>query len=112
MSRPITDTARLPALDMADRPSGARLGIHDLPAGSAPFTLARIHVPPGVTTDEDHHLVREVWLVQSGSGELLVDRQPMRVTAGDSLFYDSFRRHQLRNDGEEPIEIISIWWQP
>ena len=48
----------------------------------------------------------------SGSGRLLLDGEPMRVSAGDSLFYDSFRRHQLHNDGTEPIEIISIWWQP
>ena len=99
----------LPPWEMLDRPSGAKLGIVDLPAN---FTLARIHVPVGVTTAEDHHEVREVWLVQSGGGVLALDGVKQRISAGDMLFYDSFRRHQLHNDGTEPVDIISIWWQP
>ncbi len=51
-------------------------------------------------------------LVQSGTGVLRVDGEPVRVSAGQSLFYDSFRRHELHNDGDVPIDIISIWWQP
>ena len=118
---PTTWTAgygRLPGPAFTDRPSGARLAIVDLPAGEAPetpvapFTLAHIHVPPGVTTAEDHHEVREIWLVQSGSGQLTLDGQRLRVAAGDSLYYASYRRHQLHNDGDVPVEIVSIWWQP
>lgn len=123
MNQPVTPPAltpddnsgRLPDLAMVDRPSGAKLGIYQLPempAPVAPFTLAKIHVPVGVTTTEDHHEVREIWLVQSGSGQLSLDGEQLRISVGDSLFYDSFRRHQLYNDGAEPIDIISIWWQP
>jgi mannose-6-phosphate isomerase-like protein (cupin superfamily) len=115
---PTSSTAgygRLPDRSFTDRPSGARLAIVDLPGGPppvAPFTLAHIHVPPGVTTAEDHHEVREIWLVQAGSGLLRLDGQRLRVAAGDSLYYDSYRRHQLHNDGDVPVEIVSIWWQP
>jgi mannose-6-phosphate isomerase-like protein (cupin superfamily) len=112
---PDNNSGHLPGLAMADRPSGAKLGIYELPskpAPVAPFTLAKIHVPVGVTTTEDHHEVREIWLVQSGTGRLYLDGEELRISAGDSLFYDSFHRHQLNNDGTEPINIISIWWQP
>lgn len=106
---------RLPAPVFEERPSGSRLGIFALPGGGqpvAPFTLARISVPVGVRTAEDHHEVREIWLVQSGSGLARVDGTEMRVSGGDSLYFESFRTHQLLNDGGEPVEIISIWWKP
>jgi mannose-6-phosphate isomerase-like protein (cupin superfamily) len=110
-----TRPVRLPAPVMDERPSGARLGVFallDRLAPAAPFTLAKFHVPVGVTTAEDHHLVREIWLVESGSGRLTVDGEVLRLSAGDSLYYDSFRHHQLHNDGDVPITLISIWWQP
>lgn len=105
----------MPPLDLETRPSGALLGIYGVPDGDAslaPFTLARIQVPIGVTTAEDHHEVREIWVIESGSGELRLDGKPMRASAGMSLFYDSFVRHQLHNDGDVPVDIVSIWWQP
>jgi mannose-6-phosphate isomerase-like protein (cupin superfamily) len=107
--------AKLPELAFDNRPSGAKLGIFNLPRAEtsvAPFTLAHIRVPPGVTTAEDCHEVREIWLVQSGSGILTLDGVPIRVDEGDSLYYESYRRHQLHNDGNEPVEIVSIWWRP
>ena len=98
-----------------DRPSGAKLAIFDLPradAPVAPFTLARFRVPPGVTSAADTHEVREIWLVESGSGELSLDGQKLRVSAGDTLYFESFRTHQLHNDGDEPVDLVSIWWKP
>jgi mannose-6-phosphate isomerase-like protein (cupin superfamily) len=105
----------LPALEFEDRPSGSKLGIFTLPSVNqsvAPFTLARISVPVGVRTAEDHHEVREIWLVQSGSGLAKIDGIEIRISPGDSLYFESFRKHQLLNDGSEPVEIISIWWRP
>jgi mannose-6-phosphate isomerase-like protein (cupin superfamily) len=98
-----------------DRPSGLKLAIFDLPRTEvpvAPFTLARFRVPPGVTSAADHHEVREIWLIQSGSGELSLDERKFRVSAGDTLYFESFRTHQLHNDGDEPVDVVSIWWQP
>jgi len=105
----------LPELAFEDRPSGAKLGIFELPTvqrSVAPFTLARIHVPVGITTAEDCHEVREIWLVQSGSGTLTLNGEQHRISAGDSLYYESYHKHQLHNDGDEPVEIVSIWWRP
>lgn len=110
-----SDSGRLPAPTFEDRPSGAKLGIVELPMANppaAPFTLAHISVPLGVTTAEDHHEVREVWLIQSGSGLLTLDGEQARVSEGDHLYFESYRRHQLRNDGAVPVEIVSIWWRP
>lgn len=106
---------RLPAPDFEDRPSGSKLGIFALPSverSVAPFTLARISVPTGVRTSLDQHEVREIWLIQSGSGLLTVDGTEIRVSAGDSFYFESYRKHQLYNDGGETTEIVSIWWRP
>ena len=106
---------RLPVPDIEDRPSGSKLSIFTLPSvtqSAAPFTLARISVPAGVRTAEDQHEVREIWLIQSGSGLLTVDGIETRVSAGDSLYFESYRKHQLYNDGSEQTEIVSIWWRP
>jgi mannose-6-phosphate isomerase-like protein (cupin superfamily) len=102
-----------PAADL--RPSGAVLGVFALPTVQvpvAPFTLARFTVPPGVTSAADCHEVREIWLVQSGSGLLTLDGVPDRLVAGEVRYFESFRTHQLHNDGTEPIELVSIWWRP
>ncbi|MFD8787865.1 cupin domain-containing protein [Kitasatospora sp. NPDC059599] len=108
-------TAALPEAEFKLRPSGAHLALLELPGGAqpvAPFTFAHIHVPPGVTTAADCHPEREVWFVRSGCGVLSVDGVERRVSAGEHFFYDSGHTHQLHNDGEEPIEVVSVWWLP
>lgn len=97
------------------RPSGALLSIFDLPRATAPvapFTLARFVVPPGVATSPDTHDVREVWLIVRGEGVLTLDGEETRVRPGDVLYFESRRTHQLVNDGDEPVELVSLWWRP
>jgi mannose-6-phosphate isomerase-like protein (cupin superfamily) len=102
-----------PGLDV--RPSGALLGIFDLPRQSvpvAPFTLARFVVPPGISSSPDKHEVRELWVVVRGSGRLVLDDEERRVVSGDIVYFESERQHRLINDGEESVELVSIWWSP
>jgi methionyl-tRNA synthetase len=97
------------------RPSGALLSIFDLPQAAAPvapFTLARFVVPPGVATSPDTHDVREVWVIVRGEGLLVLDGEQTRVRPGDVLYYESRQTHQLLNDGDEPVELVTVWWQP
>ena len=108
-----TGHLREPKADL--RPSGALLSIFDLPqapAPVAPFTLARFVVPPGVTTSPDTHDVREVWVIVRGEGVLTLDGEETRVRAGDVLYYESRQTHQLVNDGDEPVELVTLWWRP
>ena len=115
MSTMSTATGLLPDPEPDLRPSGAVLGIVELPTVQvpvAPFTLARFSVPPGVTTAADCHEVREIWIVQSGEGTLTLDGASDRLRASQVRFFDSFQTHQLHNDGDEMIELVSIWWRP
>jgi mannose-6-phosphate isomerase-like protein (cupin superfamily) len=111
MTATISPTGLLPDPQPDLRPSGAVLSIVPVPT-TAPCTVARFLVPPGVTTAADCHEVRELWIVESGAGVLTLDGVPDRLRAGQTRFFDSFRTHQLHNDGSEAIELISVWWKP
>ena len=103
---------RLPRLDFTWRPSGVDLAVAALPTGRAPFTLARVIVPIGGSTSPDQHEVREVWLIERGSGVLTVDGQVTPVHPGDIHYFESQQQHQIDNTAPVPLEITSIWWQP
>ena len=111
----ITASGLLPEPEPDLRPSGALLRIVGLPTEQvpvAPFTLAMFSVPPGVTTAADCHEVREIWIVQAGEGALTLDGVADRLRAGQVRFFDSHQTHQLHNDGNETIELVSLWWRP
>jgi mannose-6-phosphate isomerase-like protein (cupin superfamily) len=104
---------RKPASEL--RPSGIDLAIYVMPTverSSAPFTLARVTVPVGGSTEEDLHEVREIWVVIQGRGALVTAGQPTSIGPGDTLFFDSYETHQVVNTGEGVLEILSIWWNP
>lgn len=77
----------------------------------APFKAARFSVEPGYASPVDSHAVHEIWIVMAGEGELLYDNQSMRLQAGDVVYYDPPKTHQVRNDGTEALVMYSIWWQ-
>jgi mannose-6-phosphate isomerase-like protein (cupin superfamily) len=97
------------------RPSGIDLAIFDMPMverSSAPFTLARVTVPVGGSTEEDQHEVREIWVVLEGRGDLVAAGQPTSIGPGDTLFFDSYETHRVVNVSDQALEILSIWWRP
>ena len=88
------------------------LGWHEVDLAGAPFTIARFTVEPGHSTPVDSHAVSEVWLVAQGNGELRYDGdQLIRIAAGDALFLEPPRTHQVSNDGNDTLVIHSIYWQ-
>lgn len=102
-----------PELDV--RPSGAFLGIFNLPRQSipvAPFTVARFVVPAGISSSPDKHEVREMWVVVRGAGRLVLDGEERPLSTGDVVYFESERTHQLVNDSDQPVELVSIWWRP
>jgi mannose-6-phosphate isomerase-like protein (cupin superfamily) len=112
---PLVRVGHLREPEASVRPSGALLTIFDLPqvtAPVAPFTLARFVVPAGLSSSPDTHDVRELWVILSGEGLLLLDGDESRVGAGDVLYFESRETHQLVNDGQEPVELVSMWWRP
>lgn len=80
-----------------------------IPAG-APFKGSYWTVEPGGSSPEDVHSVHEMWLVASGRGELLCGGRPVRVEAGDVLYFEPHQTHEVRNDGDAALAVFSVWW--
>ncbi|AOR72687.1 hypothetical protein BBJ41_34290 [Burkholderia stabilis] len=79
--------------------------------GEIPFRGGLFTVEPNCTSRLDVHAVRECWMIAQGSGRLTYDGEPVRVRAGDVLYFESHRSHQVQNDGSTPLVISTVWWQ-
>jgi mannose-6-phosphate isomerase-like protein (cupin superfamily) len=99
---------RLAAQETPGLPAG--LTWKEFESSVAPFSFAVFTVEPGCASPADTHAVREIWLVVSGTGELTVDGTASRVSAGDAVYLESMRTHQVRNDGDLPLLVHSMWW--
>ena len=77
---------------------------------SAPFKASRFTIDPGCESPLDAHAVREVWIIASGSGELVYDQQSSHVETGQVCYFEPHKGHLLRNNGKEKVTIFSLWW--
>jgi quercetin dioxygenase-like cupin family protein len=77
----------------------------------APFKASRFTVAPGCCSREDSHSVHEIWMVAQGEGELIYDGRSTQLQAGDVVYFEPPKPHQLYNHGPEPIVLFSIWWK-
>jgi mannose-6-phosphate isomerase-like protein (cupin superfamily) len=105
------DPKRPPGKPDEDAPPGLTGVTFDL-GSVVPFRAMRITVASSFTTPLDCHQVRECWIVASGRGVLTCDGSAQEIAAGDFLYFESFRSHQVRNDGSGDLVLYSLWWQP
>jgi mannose-6-phosphate isomerase-like protein (cupin superfamily) len=96
-------------------PESPAAGMHltelELLRSSAPFKASRFTVEPGCSSPVDSHGVREIWLVARGAGEVVYDGRAVRAKADDVFYFEPFKTHQLRNDGDEKMVVFSVWWE-
>lgn len=83
-------------------------------AEHAPFCGSFFNVNPGAESPVDQHEVLEVWLVISGAGELFVgdSTEAKSIQMGDVVKFDSFETHRVKNNSNEVLKMISLWWKP
>lgn len=107
---------RLPKLSFsAPETVGTGIEVHELelaPFGIAlaPFKANRSTVEPDCSSPVDSHLVREMWFIAQGEGELVYDNRSVRIRAGDACYFEPLKAHSVRNDGTETLVVFSIWW--
>jgi mannose-6-phosphate isomerase-like protein (cupin superfamily) len=78
----------------------------------APFNASWFSIEPGGTTELDQHDVLEIWMIARGRGVITYDGNEVPVSKGDMLYFDSQHPHIMLNDGDEQVEIYSVWWEP
>jgi mannose-6-phosphate isomerase-like protein (cupin superfamily) len=77
---------------------------------SPPFTLIYFEIQPQHATPLDQHEEKECWIVLKGGGILHYEMDHTRICAQDMLFFAPFKKHQVVNDSNELLGIVSIYW--
>ena len=88
--------------DLADERVAAAIG-------AVPVNLALFTVPAGAGTEPDRHASHELWLVRSGSGVVSCAGERFPVGPGRLLAISGGEEHWL-TAGDEPVEVLSLWW--
>ncbi len=78
--------------------------------GGHPFDVESTRLPPGATNFPFHmHAAQwEMYLIQSGSGELRTSEGTTAITAGDVLVCPPGDAHQIKNTGTEDLQYYVI----
>lgn len=70
---------------------------------------AQLTLPPGAGIGPHQHVGEdEVYIITRGSGLLDDGQGEQRVTAGDAILTGRGESHAIRNDGNEPLELIAV----
>lgn len=75
-----------------------------------PFKMEFFEVAPGSETHVDQHKVEEVWMIKTGTGELIYDGKTMPVAEEEIFYFESMKTHQVKNTGNKTLRILSIYW--
>ncbi|MDX6543377.1 MAG: hypothetical protein QOK32_980 [Gaiellaceae bacterium] len=79
-----------------------------LPTGGVEHqSLAEATLAPGQVTQRHYHRVsEEIYFVLDGEGEMDVDGEKRRVSAGDAVAIPAGAWHELGAEGDRPLRIL------
>jgi mannose-6-phosphate isomerase-like protein (cupin superfamily) len=81
----------------------------DTDRGSNILSMNEAYLAPGQEAEEHHHQdAEEIFFILSGQGVMLVNGQPVPLTAGNLLLIEPGEQHLLRNNGAHPLTFITI----
>lgn len=79
----------------------------------ANLQLVLMALPPGGEIGEEVHDDRDQFFrVEAGEGEVLIDGVTHRVKADDAIIVPQGARHNVRNRGEVPLKLYTIYGPP
>jgi mannose-6-phosphate isomerase-like protein (cupin superfamily) len=75
--------------------------------------LVVMSIPPGGEIGEEtHDCVEQVLYVKSGQGEAILDGERSPLAKGDALVVLPGTRHNVRNVGDVPLKIATVYAPP
>ena len=78
---------------------------------SSKFVTGRLVLDPGQTPHPPHtHVEEEVMVIESGTGEIVVDGKTTKIGPGSVMFTTPGVSHGITNTGETPIVFTFIKW--
>ena len=75
-------------------------------AASKHLGLSVLYVPPGARMDLHEHEAEEVYIIQSGSGEMLYADGSRPVSVGDYVYLPAWARHGIVNTGRDMLTVL------
>jgi len=77
--------------------------------------VAVMTIPPGDAEgdSQNKHEKADQWLfVVSGEGTAIVEGKPQPLKPGTLLLIERGERHEVRNDGDEPLRTLNFYAPP
>lgn len=62
--------------------------------------------------EEVHARTDQIFLIEEGEGELLLDRKAFHLEENSMAFVPAGASHLLRNTGEKPLKLFTIYSPP
>jgi mannose-6-phosphate isomerase-like protein (cupin superfamily) len=82
-------------------------------APDASMTITRVTMEPGsVSVRHAHPQSEQIWIVERGSGQLLLDGAQSELNAGDIVRTPAGDIHGVENTGKEPLVYLAITTPP
>lgn len=67
-----------------------------------------VHIPVGFSNEFHRHAHETVFLILAGQGEVQIDDQTIKVTAGDVILVPRWMMHQTRNTGDTVLTFFAV----
>ncbi len=75
--------------------------------GSENLSITIVEMEPGGVQHIHSHEPEQMYYIIEGSGTMTVDGEQQPVSAGNTIFFDSFSEHGLENTGETTLRYLS-----
>ena len=77
----------------------------------AGFGSSVVEVAPGEAVVQHSHAEHELWILMSGTGEVVVDGRTASVSASTMIYMQPDEPHSIRSQGPTTSLIfLAIWW--
>lgn len=84
-------------------------GGFEILADQADHKVKRLTIDPGAQMSYQMHKLRdEHWVVISGDGELVTEKQTEKLKPGQQVFAPRSQKHRIRNVGTRPLIILEV----
>src|SRR5688572_14396062 len=78
--------------------------------GETPFSASISIIEPGGVTMMHSHHPAETFIICSGRGTMTIDQKSTPVSAGDVVYLEPRCVHSLRNDSDEELMFVNVFW--
>ena len=80
--------------------------------GADASTVIAFSIPPGKRLGRHTDTAEETQFIRGGSGEILLDDGAKPIAKGDVIVLTEGTAHDLRNTGDEDLEVIGFFAAP